>query len=402
VGIERKLADEGRQAAEHELRAQAERLELINEIGKNLTTELELAPLVQRVTNLATRIAHATVGAFFFEYDAAKDLFMRVTVAGTQREAIAMPLRPTQLGPATLGGKLPTESFLTLPVIARGGKLVGALAFGHDQPGAFTEATERLLTGVAAQVAIAMDNARLFESARELIAQLEKTNAELDQFAYVTSHDLKAPLRGIANLSQWIEEDLGDKIDEQGRVHMGLLRGRVARLEGLIEGILSYSRADRGDEAEVDIDLAVFVREIWELIAAPATSKITIGELPHLRAPRIPLQQVLMNLISNAVKYNAGKVQIEVGAKRDGDEWAIYIKDDGVGIPVEFQQRIWGLFQTLEARDKIESTGIGLAIVRKIVEARGGRAWVESEAGAGATFWFTWPADTSTRKKRHG
>ncbi|HEY5920629.1 MAG TPA: GAF domain-containing protein [Kofleriaceae bacterium] len=402
LGIERKIADDARKTAEAELRAQAERLELINEIGKNLTSELELAPLVQRVTNLATRIAHATFGVFFFDYDPATDHFSRVAVTGAPREAITLPLRPTQLGPATLGTKLPTASFLSMPVIARGGKLVGAFVFGHEQAGVFSEATERLVGGVAAQAAIAMDNARLFTSARDLITQLEKTNAELDQFAYVASHDLKAPLRGIANLSQWIEDDLGDKMDEQGRYHMGLLRGRVARLENLIEGILSYSRADRSEEAPAEVDLAAFVKEIWELIGAPPTAKLTILDLPHVKTPKIPLQQVFMNLISNAVKYNESKVNIEVGALPDGERWAIYVKDDGLGIAPEFHQRIWGLFQTLEPRDKVESTGIGLAVVRKIVEARGGRAWVESEAGAGATFWFTWPADTTLRKKHHG
>jgi signal transduction histidine kinase len=401
LGIERKVSDEARRQAEAEARAQAERLELLNEVGKNITSELELAPLAQRVTNLATRLAHAGVGAFFFDYDQGSDQFTRVTVSGAPREAIPMPIRPTQLGPATLG-KLPSASFLTLPVTARGGKLVGAFVFGHERAAIFSEATERLLQGVAAQAAIAMDNARLFESARELIEELEKTNAELDQFAYVTSHDLKAPLRGIANLSQWIEDDLGDKMDEQARYHMGLLRGRVARLENLIEGILSYSRAARGEQATVDVDVTAFVKEIWELIGAAETSTLKLGELPHVKTERVPFQQVLMNLMSNAVKYNGGKVNVEVGAKRDGEMWAFYVKDDGVGIQPEYHQRIWGLFQTLEPRDKVESTGIGLAVVRKIVEARGGRAWVESEAGAGATFWFTWPADSSTRKKRHG
>jgi signal transduction histidine kinase len=401
LGIERKAADDARHTAQAELRAQAERLELLNEIGKNLTSELELAPLAQRVTNLATRLAHAGFGAFFFDYDQADDHFTRVALSGAPREAIPLPIRPTQLGPATLG-KLPTASFLTVPVVARGGKLVGAFAFGHDEPGMFNDSTERLLAGVAAQAAIAMDNARLFASARELIEQLEKTNGELDQFAYVASHDLKAPLRGIANLSQWIEDDLGDKMDEQTRYHMGLLRGRVARLENLIEGILSYSRAARGDDAVVDVDVGPFVKEIWELIAGPATSKLTILDMPRLRTERVPLQQVLMNLLSNALKYNDGKVNIEVGARHEGETWAFYVKDDGVGIPPEFHQRIWGLFQTLEPRDKVESTGIGLAVVRKIVEARGGRAWVESQSGKGATFWFTWPADGSTRKKRHG
>jgi signal transduction histidine kinase len=401
LGIESKLADNARHTAEAELRAQAERLELLNEIGKNLTSELELAPLAQRVTNLATRLAHAGFGAFLYNYDQASDHFGGVTVSGAPREAIPLPIRPTQLGPATLN-RLPTASFLTVPVVARGGKLVGAFVFGHDESGVFTETTERLLGGVAAQAAIAMDNARLFAAARELIDQLEKTNGELDQFAYVASHDLKAPLRGIANLSQWIEDDLGDKMDDQARYHMSLLRGRVARLESLIEGILSYSRAARGEEELVELDLGSFVRELWELIAAPATSKLTVHDMPRIKTERVPLQQVLMNLISNALKYNDGKVNVDIGSRPDSDGWAIYVKDDGVGIAPEFHQRIWGLFQTLEPRDKVESTGIGLAVVRKIVEARGGRAWVESVPGAGATFWFTWPADRSTRKKRHG
>jgi signal transduction histidine kinase len=403
LGIERKLADDGRRHAETELRSQAERLELVNEIGKNLTSELELAPLVQRVTNLATRLAHGAYGAFFYEYDPQSDQFLRVAVAGAPREVFPVPVKRSQLDPQVLTGRLPTASFLAVPVIARGGKVVGAFVVGHDQAGMFSEGTERLLAGVAAQAAIAIDNARLFESARQLIRQLEKTNAELDQFAYVTSHDLKAPLRGIANLSQWIEDDLGDKMDDQARYHMRLLRGRVSRLESLIEGILAYSRVDRGEVETVDTDVNALVKEIWELLAPPGNVRLTAHALPHVTTPRIQLQQVLMNLIGNAVKYNAGReLHVEVGAERDGDEWAIFVKDDGVGIPAEFQQRIWGLFQTLEPRDKVESTGIGLAVVRKIVEARGGRAWVESDAGAGATFWFTWPADSNSRSKPHG
>jgi signal transduction histidine kinase len=124
---------------------------------------------------------------------------------------------------------------------------------------------------------------------------------------------------------------------------------------------------------------------------------IVIGRpLPTLRTTRVPLQQVVLNLVSNAIKYNPDRdLTIEVGAKRAGEIWAFYVKDDGVGIAPEFHERIWGLFQTLEARDKIESTGIGLAVVRKIVETRGGKAWVESAAGAGATFWFSWPAEVS-------
>jgi signal transduction histidine kinase len=402
LGIERKLADDARRHAEAELRAKAEQLELINEIGKNLTSDLEIVTLAQRVTNLATRLTGARFGAFYFEHDKSTDQLGRIAVAGAPREAFPLPLRPTQLGPATLGAQLPTASFLSVPVIARGGTLVGAFVFGHELPGRFGEPTASLLAGVAAQAAIAMDNARLFASARELIDALERTNAELDQFAYVTSHDLNAPLRGIANLSQWIEDDLGDRMDDEGRHHMALLRGRVTRLERLIDGILSYSRAARSEDDVVEVDVAALAGELWELIAPPSTARLTVHELPRLRTQRTPLQQVLLNLIGNAVKYNADAVHVEVGAREEDGGWTFYVRDDGVGIAPEFQERIWGLFQTLEPRDKVESTGIGLAVVRKIVEAHGGRAWVESDFGAGATFWFTWPHDRIARKKRHG
>jgi len=397
LGIERKLADDARRAAERELRAKAEQLELINEIGKNLTSELDLGPLVQRVTNLATRLARAAYGAFFYDLDDESHELRRVAVVGMSREQLPLPLHIDQLVPETFRG-LATASFHAAPVVARGGKVIGALVFGHDQTGAFSESTERLIAGVAAQAAIAMDNARLFADARELISALEKTNAELDQFAYVASHDLKAPLRGIANLSQWIEDDLGEKMDEQDRHHMGLLRGRVRRLENLIDGILQYSRANRHEGEVTEVGVGALVAETWELLAPPSTARLVTTSLPTFPTLRILLQQVLMNLMGNAIKYNRDReLTVEVGARHDGTDWAFYVRDNGVGISPEYHQRIWTLFATLEARDKVESTGIGLAVVRKIVEARGGRAWLESEPGAGATFWFTWPQHVRTR-----
>jgi signal transduction histidine kinase len=403
LGIERRRADDARVIAERELRTQAEQLELLNEIGKNLTSELEVGPLAQRVTNLATRLAGASFGAFYLG-DNNGESFALLAAAAAPRETMPFRLRRTQLAPHTFADRLPTASFLVTPVIARGGRSLGALVFGHQHAGAFTEATERLLDGVAVQAAIAIDNARLFEDARRLIETLERKNAELDQFAYVASHDLKAPLRGIANLSQWIEDDLGERMDDQARYHMRLLRGRVSRLEGLIEGILHYSRVGRTDDESSEIDTRAFVQEIWELLAPPPTASLVLGTLPTLQTARVPLQQVLMNLMGNAIKYNAGReLIVEVGARNasiNSDAMTFYVKDNGVGIAPEFHERIWGLFQTLEARDKMESTGIGLAVVRKIVEARGGRAWVESAAGAGATFWFMWPVDLTSASLR--
>ena len=225
------------------------------------------------------------------------------------------------------------------------------------------------------------------------IDEQRRQAAELDQFAYVTSHDLKAPLRGIANLSSWIEEDLADRMTDEAREQMKLLRGRVHRLEALIDGILQYSRAGRvkGKPRLVAVD--ALVADVVELLAPGGKATVSVQPgMPSLMTDSVPLQQVFMNLIGNALKHSKKPdTRVEVGAREMDGRWEFFVKDDGPGIAPRYHERIWGIFQTLEARDKVESTGIGLSVVRKIVEARGGRAWVESEDGQGATFRFTWP-----------
>jgi PAS domain S-box-containing protein len=231
------------------------------------------------------------------------------------------------------------------------------------------------------------------EELRRLAAALERSNQELDQFAYVTSHDLKAPLRGIANLSQWVEEDLGDAVTEEVRDHLTLMRGRVHRMESLIDGILEYSRAGR---VRVDVEPVVMgelLREVVELLDPPPSLRIEIADaMPTLRTERLPLQQVLMNLVGNAIKYvGRGDGEVRVSVEQEGGMYRFSVADNGPGIAREYHERIFGIFQTLHARDKVEGTGIGLSLVKKIVEGRGGRVWLDSVEGAGTTFHFTWP-----------
>jgi PAS domain S-box-containing protein len=233
------------------------------------------------------------------------------------------------------------------------------------------------------------------EELLRLTYALEQSNRELDQFAYVASHDLKAPLRGIANLTQWIQEDLGDRVTGESAEHMRLLQGRVHRMEALIDGILDYSRAGRARTAAEQVDTGALVREVVELLSVGEGVEVEVEpDMPTLEAERIPLQQVFMNLVGNAVKYGrgAGKdvlVRVEWRPVRDAYEFTV--ADDGPGIAPEYHERIWGIFQTLQARDKVEGTGIGLSVVRKIVESRGGEVWLRSAAGEGAAFHFTWP-----------
>lgn len=222
---------------------------------------------------------------------------------------------------------------------------------------------------------------------------LERSNKELDQFAYVASHDLKAPLRGIANLTQWLEEDLGDRVTGTSLEHMQLLKGRVARMEALIDGILAYSRAGRTRDKPERVDVGKLLSESIELLAPGEGIEIVVQPgMPTIETPRVPLQQVFMNLLSNAIKHTKRPgARVEVSATRRDDRYEFAVADNGTGIDPQYHDRIWQIFQTLAPRDKVEGTGIGLSVVQKIVESRGGRAWLESELGKGTTFYFTWP-----------
>ncbi len=223
---------------------------------------------------------------------------------------------------------------------------------------------------------------------------LRRRNAELDQFAYVTSHDLKAPLRGIANLSRWIEEDLDGSITPEVAGQFDLLRGRVSRMEAMIEAILQYSRIDRTETPPLEtVDVRALLTEAIDILSPPTQIAISMDdEIPTLHTSRLRLFQVFQNLLSNAIKHHdKPSGTIHVGARVEGEWVEFSVSDDGPGIAPKFQERIWVIFQTLEARDKVESTGVGLALVKKIVEGQGGTVSVESEAGQGATFKFTWP-----------
>ncbi len=250
---------------------------------------------------------------------------------------------------------------------------------------------------VTAQVQARREVEHKAEELARLARALEASNRELDQFAYVASHDLKAPLRGISNLSQWIEDDLADRFTDEAREQMRLLRGRVHRMEGLIDGILQYSRAGRVQERPERVDVGILVRDVVDLLAPPEGVAIEVQPgMPVLFTERLPMQQVLMNLVGNAVKYGPeGDTRVTVSARDGGEAWEFAVADNGPGVPPEYHDRIFGLFQTLESRDKVEGTGIGLSIVKKMVESRGGRVWVESPPGGGATFRFTWPATPS-------
>lgn len=268
--------------------------------------------------------------------------------------------------------------FAYMPLVAADGRPFGIMAHAVD---------------VTMQVELRQIAERKAAELARLGAELARSNQDLDQFAYVASHDLKAPLRGIANLTEWIEEDLGDRITGESREHMQLLKGRVHRMEALIDGILTYSRAGRVHEEPRDVDVGALLAECIEMLDPPAGTEVVIGpDMPVLRTEQVPLQQVLMNLVGNAIKYNRRPgARVEVTSELVGNDWRFSVSDNGPGIDERYRERIWQIFQTLAPRDKVEGTGIGLSVVRRIVESRGGRTWLDSELGKGTTFHFTWP-----------
>lgn len=228
---------------------------------------------------------------------------------------------------------------------------------------------------------------------------LERINAELDQFAYVVSHDLKAPLRAINNLSEWIEEDISHLLEGDTREQFTLLRGRVHRMENLINGILTYSRAGRIKTNKEYFLVKNVVDELCDIFNTSQAIHFRLEGPQQLQifSEKITLVQVLQNLVSNGIKYNDKEsIEITIGWSEKEEVVEFYVSDNGPGIKPEFHQRIFVIFQTLQSRDELESTGVGLAIVKKIIDEKGGDLRLESTLGEGTTFYFSWPKSEKT------
>jgi len=222
---------------------------------------------------------------------------------------------------------------------------------------------------------------------------LEKKNKELDEFAYITSHDLKSPLRGINNLSEWIEEDIGEKLSPESKNFFKLLRGRIHRMEALINSILTYSRAGKNTEDQKIVNTLQLVNQVLENSYLPSDCVVLVdNKLPLVKANKKDLYEVFNVFISNAINHNNSKQPVvNITYKQLGNMIEFCVADNGQGIAEEFHEKIFTIFQTLERRDEIENIGAGLAIGKKIIEDYGGKTWVQSELDKGAKFFFTWP-----------
>lgn len=225
--------------------------------------------------------------------------------------------------------------------------------------------------------------------------ELQRSNEDLESFAYTASHDLRAPLRGIGNLIGWIREDLGDKVDDDAESKFSLMTDRVQRMERMLEDLLQYSRIGRTDMQEAEFQPEQKIREAFDLLNAEQRFELEIPDpLPTLSGTPIAFQQVVANIIGNAIKHHDGETgRIRVYSTRQDAFVRITIADDGPGIPEQYRERVFALFQTLKSRDSVEGSGMGLAIVRRVLDVAGGKVSITgNDHGRGASVHIDWPA----------
>lgn len=231
--------------------------------------------------------------------------------------------------------------------------------------------------------------------------ELNQSNKELEEFAYAASHDLKAPLRVIDNTSKWLEEDLQEHLTSETRENMVLLRGRVKRMERLLDDLLEYSRIGRKEDERFTeiINGDALINNILELLSPSKNFTITVSpNFKNINVKRMPLQQVIMNLVSNAIKHHDKKEgHIDLTVEESELYYTFAVKDDGPGITKQFHEQIFKIFQTLKPRDQMEGSGMGLAMVKKNIEVFGGTIHLDSAEGKGSIFSFTWPKALITK-----
>jgi PAS domain S-box-containing protein len=409
--------------------------ELFNRIGLRLGAQLDLEKLVQEVTDIATALVGAEFGSFYHNVTNEKgESHMLHTLSGVSPEVFAgLPMpRITELFASTFRGRgvvrcddltqepgyvrdsphdglpqshVPLRSYLAAPVVARSGELLGGLFFGHSTTGKFTETHETVVAGIAAQAAVAMDNARLFEQAQWVQKELKRSNEELrransdlEVFAYSASHDLHEPLRTISISAQIIERGWGQRLQGEDAMFLGNILAASTRMHNLLDDLLTYTKATKYEEgAAPSVDAGRVLQDVLKSLRGlieEAGATVTAGDLPVVAMHETRLAQLLQNLISNAIKYRGREVpRVHIAAdQRDG--WCIVsVVDNGIGIEPQFAEQIFGLFKRLHGRDEYPGSGIGLAICQRVVEQYGGRIWLEQSApGRGSTFCFALPS----------
>jgi len=325
----------------------------------------------------------------------------RVLVAGR-------PLRQSGEGSAFAAGlpqsHPPVKSFLACPIIALGrtcGWMYVADRLGLED---FTVDDERIALTLASQLALAWENIVLREDLEQRVVrrtrELEAANHELESFSYSVSHDLRGPLRAIDGFSSIVLRDHAAALPAEGQRYLGLVREGAQQMARLIDDLLTYAKTARQPIAKRTVSLKELVNQCLEEFRgeiAERKAEVAVGNLPDCQADPVLLKQALINLLGNALKYTRKqpRAKIEVGCRSENGEQAIYVKDNGAGFDMKHSGKLFGVFQRLHHKEDFEGTGVGLAIVQRVVHRHGGRVWAEAEPDKGATFYFTLGKDTA-------
>jgi len=405
--------------AEIAIRHQAEKLQILNTIGKVISEKLDTESILQKVTDATTQITGAAFGAFFYNTITNDDeAFKLYTLSGAPREAFEGfgVLRNTAVFHSTFSGEgvlradditkdprygqnaphvgmpkeyLPVVSYLAVPVISSSGDVIGGLFFGHPQAGVFQQEHEDLVVSLASQAAVALDNSRLFTEVKEL-------SQKKDEFIALASHELKTPLTSMSGFLQLLDR----RVIDANKPFVEKAINQVKKLNTLINDLFDISKIQSGKLQFYfeEFDLTVLIKETLEAIGeAHSSHNIYFDETLEmfLEGDKMRLEQVLINLITNAVKYSPESDKIEISVQKVGAEVIVSVRDYGMGINKENINHIFSQFYRAKGINRsITGLGLGLYITKEIIERHGGRIWVESEPWVGSTFSFALPVKT--------
>jgi light-regulated signal transduction histidine kinase (bacteriophytochrome) len=300
------------------------------------------------------------------------------------------------------------RSFINVPLVSAQG-LYGALNVAWEDPRTITPEETEIASEVADQVTIAIQQARLLQEAKRQAAELEQrvadrtteleaANQELVAFSYSVSHDLRAPLRAVDGFAGILREDYSAHLDQEGHRVLDTICSEARRMGQLIDDLLAFSRTNRQALRPSVIDLGQLAQAVFDECRNQARGRklrFTLHPLPLARGDPPMLRQVLANLIGNAVKFTCSRetAEIEFGGRVENGQNLYYLKDNGVGFEMKYVHKLFGVFQRLHTETEFEGTGVGLAIVQRVIHRHGGRVWGEGKPNEGATFYFALPSD---------
>ncbi len=417
-------------------------LNLLNKSGTAIASQLDLEQLVQTVTDAGTEISGAKFGAFFYTvHDNKGDVLVLYTLSGAPKSAFekfGLPRNTPVFNPTFTGegvvrsaditqdprygtmaphygmppGHMPVRSYLAVPVFSRSGESLGGLFFGHPDPNMFSERTERLILGIAAQAAIAIDNAHLYEARKkaqdalssaheqlelrvaERTAKLSEAVAQMEEFSYTVSHDLRAPLRGMQAYSKALLEDCSDLLaaKPQAVEYLQRIADNATRLDKMALDVLTFSRVTRGELRLETVSTDELVRGLVENYPTmrPPLAEVHIEPLADVVGHEPSLTQVMSNLLTNAIKFVPPDTipKVRVWTENRGSEVRIWVEDQGLGIDPQYQHRLFRMFERIHPNFNYHGTGVGLAVVRKAAERMNGTVGVESDGKTGSKFWI--------------